>query len=235
MFLWQEEFQGDPHNFFSPLVCITDLNNLRTVNMLDFTPRLGLCCFGTINLKLEALSGSAWPNHAKAEFSTAGHRRGVRNLKHEASMCWQPAKKRATRLFNHKELNSSNKSELESRLFSQSFDENSTWLIPVVWYPAGGAQSRHARLLTHRMQTSPWVLCWAVRLVVICYAARENRYSTSLSLPILLVRKSTFSDTILSVSHSRFLMIGACMLRLVPYLYFSLFLYIASVFLVVIV
>lgn len=178
--------------------------------MLDFTRRLRICYIGTINLKLEALSGSARPNHAKTEFSTAGHIRGVRNLKHEDSVCCQPAKQRSTQLFNHNELNSPNKSGLESRLFPQSFEENSARLISVVWDPAERAQLRHARLLMHGTHASPWVLCWAVRLVVICYAAVENRYSASLSLPIFLVRKSTFSDIILSVTPD-FLRLGfAC-------------------------
>lgn len=81
-----------PTKFPSPLVYITWTIS-RTINTMDFTPRIRLRCIGTINLTLGALSGSAWPNHMKTEFSTAGHGRGVTNLKHEDSVCWQPAKK----------------------------------------------------------------------------------------------------------------------------------------------
>lgn len=82
-----------PAKFPSPLVYITWIIS-GTINMMDFTPRIRLRGIGTIDLTLGALSGSAWPNHMKMEFSTAGHGRGVRNLKHEDSVCWQPAKKR---------------------------------------------------------------------------------------------------------------------------------------------
>lgn len=217
-----------PTTFPSPLIYVTWMIS-RTINMMDFTPRIRLQGIGTIDLTLGALSGSAWPNDMKMEFSTAGHRKGVRNLKHGESVCWQPAKKR--------ELNYSISRNwiLPTRvgLKEDYFPRVSRWKLNLTNFSLLlPSHATSARLLTRGIWTvhGATLSCQTCGNLLGSYRKLIQYFFVTANTPY-----SEISFLLTLSSRSRFLMIRVCMLCLFPYSDCNLFLYIASVFLIVIV